>query len=105
MEDKIKAKLDAAYLPSKELLVKEVEGEALIFPLKARIVDLEDKFFKLSETGRAMWDRLDGSKTLKEIAQELSLEYEAALELIESDLLQLAEELLERRMLVAVSPT
>ena len=100
MDDEIKAASDAIYLPSEDIVVKEVQGENVIIPLREGIIDLESEFFKLNETAKAMWDKLDGRKTLKEIAQELSLEYEGLLKLIERDLLQLAEELLKRGMLI-----
>ncbi len=77
----------------------------LIIPLRTGTVDLEYEIFKISEKGKAMWDKLTVGKTLKEISQELSLEYDASLELIERDVLELAEELLKRSMLVAVSRT
>jgi hypothetical protein len=103
MEEKIKGNLDTVYFPLEDLVVKEVHGELLIIPLKAGKVDLENEFFKISETGKAMWDKLEDRKTLKEICQELKSEYDAPLELIEKDMLELVEELLKRRILVAVN--
>jgi len=102
MENEIKASLNAIYLPSEDMVVKEIQGEFVIVPLRAGMVDLEDEFFKLTRTARAMWDKLSAGKTLKKIAQELSLKYEESPELIEKDLLQLAKELLKRRILIAV---
>mgnify|MGYP001618168408 CR=1 FL=1 len=103
MEDEIKTDLETVYLPSEDMVIREMQGEFVIIPLKYGMADLEDEVFKLSGTAKAMWDKLNARKTLREIAQELNLEYDAPLELIERDLLQLAEELLKRRMLVAVS--
>jgi len=103
VEEEIKATLDTVYSPLEDLVVKEVHGELLLIPVKAGKIDLESEFFKISETGKALWDKLGDKKTLKEISQELSLEYDADLELIERDILGLIEELLKRRILVAVS--
>jgi hypothetical protein len=105
MDDQRKVDLDTVYMPSKELLVKQIKGECVIIPLRRGVADLEDVFFKLSETAKAMWDQLDGKKTLKEIARELSLEYDAGSERIERELLGLAEELLKGGMLVSVKRT
>jgi hypothetical protein len=102
MEDERKVELDTVYIPSEDMLVKQIQGEFVIIPLRRGVADLEDVFFKLNEDAKAMWDKLDGKKTLKEVAQELILEYDAALELIERELLELAEELLKMGMLVSV---
>ena len=102
MEDEIKASLNAVYLPSEDMVVKEIQGEFVLIPITSGIVNLEDEMFKLNETAKAMWDKLNARKTLKEVAQELSSEYDAPLELIERDLLELAAELLKRRILIAV---
>lgn len=105
MEDEIKVSLNATYLPSEDIVVKEVQGESVIISLRAGMVDLEDELFKLTETAKAMWGKLNARKTLKEVAQELSLEYEAPLEVIERDLLQLAAELLKKKVLIAARST
>jgi len=82
--------------------LKEIQKEFVLIPIKDNVVDMENKFFKLTETAKAMWDKMSLGKNLKEIARELSMEYEAPLELIERDLLLLVEDLLNRRMLIAV---
>lgn len=102
MEDERKVDLDTVYIPSEDMLLKQIQGEFVIIPLRRGVADLEDEFFKLNEDAKAVWDKLDGKKTLKEVAQELILEYDAALELIERELLELAEELLKIGVLVSV---
>jgi hypothetical protein len=74
METKIE--LDAAYVPSDDIVAREIEGEIIIVPLVSGIGDMEDKLFTLNETGRAIWYRLDGQKSLKSVVEELSVEFE-----------------------------
>ena len=38
---------------------------------------MEDELYTLNETGKAIWDRLDGRKKLKDVLAELSAEFEA----------------------------
>lgn len=95
------AKADAAYRPSEDVVARVIEGEIIIVPLVAGIGDMEDELFTLNPTGKAIWDRLDGQRTLAEVAADLSEEYEGAREAIETDVLGLVGELLERRMVVA----
>lgn len=100
---KFKVNLDAAYVPSDDLVCREIEGELIIVPLVAGMGDMEDELFTLNETGRAIWAKLDGKKSLKAVAQELSEEYEASPEKIEKDVIGLTKELLKRKMLVESS--
>ena len=91
--------LDAAYGPSDDVVVRDIEGEIIIVPLVAGIGDLEDELFTLNETGRAMWLKLDGRKTLRVVAGELAAEFEAPAGTIEQDVLGFAEELARRKMI------
>ena len=94
--------LDGRYLPSEDVVARNIEGELIIVPLVAGIGDLEDELFTLNETGKAIWDRLDGRKKLNEVLAELSAEFEAPVGEIEKDLIGLVEELSRRKILVAV---
>jgi hypothetical protein len=96
----VKADLGAAYLPSEDIVVREIEGELIIVPLTSGIGDMEDELFTLNETGRAIWEKLDGKKDLGDIVGELSTEYEATPGEIERDVIGLVEELLRRKILV-----
>jgi len=98
METKID--IDAFYKASDEVVAREIEGELIIVPLTSGVGDMEGELFTLNETGRAIWDRLDGSRSLKDVAAELQEDYDAPVEEIEHDVTGLAQELLNRRILV-----
>jgi hypothetical protein len=100
---KSKVNLDAAYVPSDNLVCREIEGELIIVPLVAGMGDMEDELFTLNETGRAIWAKLDGKKSLKTVTKELAAEYEAPPGEIKKDVIGLAEELLKRKMVVETS--
>jgi hypothetical protein len=91
------------YKPSDDIVAREIEGEVIIVPLVAGIGDMEDELFTLNDTGKAIWDKLDGARSLADVVAALETEYEAAEDgAIERDVLGLVAELVERRMLVAV---
>ena len=98
----VKARMDAIYAPSEDIVARSIEGELIIVPLVAGIGDLEDELFTLNETGKVIWDRLDGKKKLKEVLAELSAEFEAPVGEIEQDLIGLVEELVRRKILAEV---
>ncbi len=95
--------LDTIYIPSEDIIAREIEDEIIIVPLTAGIGDMEDELFSLNETAREIWNRLDGQHSLAEIIEELAREYEAPAELIEQDVCGLVAELLKRKMLRVVN--
>lgn len=88
--------------PSADVVARDIDGELIIVPLTAAAMaeGEQDAIFTLNETGRAVWDRLDGSASLGDVAHALAAEFEAAAGEIEQDVIGLAEELLKRGMLV-----
>jgi hypothetical protein len=98
----IEISLDAVYAISEDVVAREIEGELIIVPLVTGIGDMEDELFTLNETGREIWDRINGRRRLQEVVQELSAEYQAEPGEIEVDVLGLVAELVRRRMLIEV---
>ncbi len=94
--------LDGVYKPSEDIVAREIEGELIIVPLTSGIGDLEDELFSLNETGKEIWKRLDGVRSLAEIAGELAQEYEAPAAEITEDILGLLAELQRRGLVVDV---
>jgi hypothetical protein len=92
--------LGAVCAPSEDVVAREIEGEIIIVPLTSGIGDMEDELYTLNETGKAIWDRLAGVRTLRAIATELAAEYDAPAGDIEQDVLGLVGELARRKMLV-----
>jgi hypothetical protein len=101
MESKVS--LDNLYIPSEDVVAREIEGEVIIVPLVAGIGDMEDELYTMNETGKAVWERLDGKKKLKDVLGELSAEFEAPAGEIEKDVIGLVDELVRRRILVAAA--
>ena len=103
MEAKIE--IDAIYTPSEDVVFRDIEGELIIVPLTWGVggaEDEQDAIFTLNEAGRAVWERLDGQRSLRAVAADLAAEYEAPSEEIEADVLGLVGELVSRKMLAQV---
>jgi len=99
---KKKVDIDAVYIPSEDIVAREIEGELIIVPLASGIGDMEDELYTLNETGRAIWDRLADKKRLRDVAKALSAGFTAPPGEIEKDVVGLAQELLKRRMIVEI---
>lgn len=90
------------YIPSENVVARNIENELIIVPLVSGIGDMDDELFTLNESGKSLWKLLDGKKTLENIVNELTKEYEAPRNEIERDVLGLASELVNRKILTEV---
>jgi hypothetical protein len=99
---KIKIELKDVYAPSDDIVARLVAGEFVIIPITSGIGDMEDELYTLNDTGKAIWDKLDGKKTLKKITEELSSEFQSETSVVQKDCLGLLEELLQRKMIVEI---
>jgi hypothetical protein len=93
--------LDTVCAPSEDVVTREIEGEIVIVPLAAGIGEAEDELYTLNETGRAIWQTLDGTRTLREVVEVLMQEYQGDREELEADVVGFAGELVRRRILTA----
>lgn len=97
------ANLKTVYVPSEDVVAREIEGELIIVPLVSRIGDMDGQLFTLNNTGRAIWNWLDGKRNLHDLVGKLSEEFEDPGRELEVDVIKLVEELLRRRLIVEVS--
>lgn len=84
---------------SPDVVAREIEGDIVIVPLVAGIGDADDELYTLNETGRAMWDALDGERTLGDVVALLAEQFEADPAELEADVLGFADELVRRGIL------
>jgi len=96
----IEVDLNRVYIPSEDVVARVIENEIIIVPLVAGIGDMEDEIYTLNETGRSIWEKLDGKKQLKDVVSELVPEFDSPLKEIEADVIGFVQELLKRKMLV-----
>lgn len=94
---------EQVFKPSGDIVVRDIEGQLVIVPLTAGVGDLEAELFSLNETGKAVWERLDGHKSVADIIAELQAEYEDPEGEIEGHVEGLLAELSKRRMVVDVA--
>ncbi len=92
--------LDMICAPSEDVVAREIEGELIIVPLTSGIGDMEDELYTLNNTGKAIWGKLDGVRTLAQVAAELADEYNAPAGDIERDVSGLVSELTRRKMVI-----
>ena len=86
--------------PSEYVVARQIHGSTLIIPLTAGVVEVEGELFALNPTGQAIWQKLDGERSLKEVAALVAGDFDASIPDIESQVISFADELRRRRLLV-----
>jgi hypothetical protein len=85
--------------PSHDVVAREIEGDIIIVPLTAGIGDANDELYTLNQTGRAVWKRLDGRRTLGDVIALLAEEFDGPQEDLEGDVVGFATEMTRRGIL------
>ncbi|NTW17623.1 MAG: PqqD family protein [Syntrophaceae bacterium] len=94
--------MDMICVTSEDVVAREIEGDVIIVPLVAGIGDADDELYTLNETGKAVWQKLDGQRSLEQVSLELTEEFSSPYETIRSDVLGFVTEMV-RRGILAVS--
>jgi len=95
--------IETVCIPSDDIVAREIEGDIIIVPLVAGIGDADDELYTLNETGKTIWQKLDGKKSLGDIIKDLAAEFSSDTGEIEADVIGFATEMTKRRILVALN--
>ncbi len=85
--------MDKHFAKSEDFVQRTVAGECLLVPIRRRLTDT-NSIYVLNETGAEVWQRLDGTRSLRDIAADLHAAYEVATEQLEQDLNGLIDDLI-----------
>lgn len=84
---------------SENVVFRKVAGEYILVPLAGSVADVES-IFNLNETGAAVWEKVDGRKSIKNIVAELQSEYEAPGDQLESEVISFLEEMADAKLIL-----
>ena len=79
-----------------QVIDRVVDGEALLIHLKS------GSYFSLNSVGTRIWENLDGSKTVEDLADVIVAEYDVSNEQAQTDVLNLVSVLIEEELAVPV---
>ena len=86
--------LENKYQKSDSIVSRIIAGQAVLVPVQKNVGNL-DHIFTLNETGAAIWNSLDGQRSLKDLLGILLSEYETSESEASQDLLELIARLVE----------
>ncbi len=90
------------YTISNDLISREIEECLVIVPLDSGIGKLDEDVYSLNETGKDVWDLMDGKSSLRAIIQELSRKYQTNPETIKIDVIELCSDLLDKGLILEI---
>lgn len=95
--------LDTVCKHSQDIIAREIASELIMIPISSGTGDLEEVIFTLNGTGKEIWDAINGERTVREVALEISRAYKhTPIRLIEEDVLGLTLELLKRNIVICL---
>ena len=71
-------------------------GEAMVIHLQTGV------YYSLNEVGTVFWNLVDGWRSIADCARAIAREYDAPAEIIETDLIELADQLYREGLLLEV---
>jgi hypothetical protein len=92
--------LNGIYVPSDGVVDREIKGEILIVPLTSGIGLGADEIGSFDEVGRAVWEKIDGSRSVAAVVRELAGDFDDPEWLLEDEVVGFLQDLLERGIIV-----
>ena len=80
---------------SDDVVSRTIDGELVIVPLEAGVGDA-DALFTLNDTGAAVWELLDGERTLADVVDVVGRRFDVPRAEVEGDVLEFAADLIAR---------
>ena len=94
----MKISMNSILRKSENAVFRKIGDEYILVPIAASVADVES-IFNLNETGAAIWDKIDGKKSLKEIIREIEEEYEAEGQQLETDVVKFVNEMMAAKLI------
>lgn len=91
--------MDSILKKSENIVFRKIGDESILVPIASSVADL-NSIFNLNETGAFIWDKIDDTRTLGDIIEQMKTEYEANDSLVD-DAVAFVSELLEAKLLQA----
>lgn len=86
--------LESGYQKNPDMVFRELLGEGILVPIRQNVGDLEC-IFSLNDTASRFWVLMDGERSLQEIRDQITSEFEVDPEQAEEDLVELVVQLEE----------
>jgi len=90
------------YKKKSDIVYRKVAGETILVPISGRLADMQ-RIFALNPVGEFIWDKLDGSRSLQQISDDIQRFFDVTGEEANADLEGFIAELLKEGLIEGVS--
>ena len=92
--------LDSVPKKGENIIFRKIEDEYILVPMLASADEVEH-IFNLNKIGAAVWERIDGVKSVRKIVAELSDEYDAGPGVIGAEVIEFLNDIAEAKIIDA----
>ena len=96
--------IETVYCKNSDFVQRDVAGECILVPIKRRLSDV-NSIYVLNDTGAALWNRIDGKRSVQDIHADFFEEYDVTAEQLRQDFETLLADLLSIHAIEEVSVT
>ncbi len=97
-------RLAAVYRRNPDFVQRDVAGECILVPIKRQLTDV-NSIYVLNDTGAALWNRIDGTRSVQDIQAQFCEEYDVTTDRLRHDCETLLTDLLSIHAIEEVSVT
>ena len=90
--------IDSILKRREDIIFRKIEDAYVLMPMTASAEEVE-YLFNLNEIGSAIWEKIDGRKTIQDILNELFSEYEGDRKTIEAEAIEFIDDLKEAKLI------
>jgi len=95
--------LNQRYRRNENFVFRRIEDETILVPIKDNVGDM-GCIYNLNEVGAFVWEQLDGEKTLKEISDLITENFEVSAQEVKTDLYEYVDQLKEIDAILPILP-
>ncbi|MCD6586436.1 MAG: PqqD family protein [Desulfobacteraceae bacterium] len=87
------------WYPSGHVVTRKIVDETILVPISGNLANMQ-RIFTINEVGASIWAMINGKKTVKEIRNALSLEFDAEEDQLDKDLCDFIEQLKQSELIL-----
>lgn len=93
--------LDYVFSRNENIVFRKIEDEYVLVPMLTSSDEVEH-IYNLNRVGAAVWERIDGKRSVREIVDELAKVYDEARGQIETDVLAFVDDIYQAKIIRAL---
>ena len=84
--------MNTVHRKQEDLLTRKIAGETIVVPIRGKLADMQS-IYALNPVAEFVWEQLDGSRSLDEIAGAVVNQFDVGKEQAQSDVREFVSEL------------